>query len=247
MDKSIYVAMTGARAAMQAQTAVSHNLANASSNGFRAVRQSLDSAPVNGPGFATRVNALLQPESWDNSQGSVMATGEALDVALQGEGWIAVQDAGGGEAYTRSGNFHLTPTGLLETAEGHVVLGTGGPVSIPQFASISIADDGQISIVPQGQQGDTVAVVNTIKLVNPPPAELERSADGLFRLRDGSAAPADISVRVVSGALEGSNVNATQSLVDMIALARHYELHVRTMKNAEENDQVSMQLMRMSG
>lgn len=232
---------------MQTQAVIAHNLANSNSTGFRAVRQSLESSPVNGPGFASRYNTVAQPESWDSSSGELMITGGALDIALQGDGWIAVQDASGEEAYTRAGNLHLTPTGVLETAEGHVVLGTAGPITLPAFSSLSIKGDGRISIVPQGQTVDTVAEVNTIKLVNPPREDVVRSADGLFRLKDGGAAEADPTVRILSGHLEGSNVSTTETLVDMIAAARHYELHVRAMSNAEQNDQAVTSLMRMSG
>jgi len=232
---------------MQSQALIAHNLANSNSTGFRAVRQALESAPVNGPGFASRINTVAQPESWDSSHGTMMITGGALDIALQGDGWIAVQDASGEEAYTRAGNLHLTPTGVLETAKGNVVMGTAGPITLPAFSELTIKGDGRISIVPQGQTADTVAEVNTIKLVNPPRDDVVRFDDGLFRLKDGSSADADPTVRILSGHLEGSNVNTTETLVDMIAAARTYELHVRAMSNAEENDQAVTSLMRMSG
>jgi flagellar basal-body rod protein FlgF len=247
MDKSIYVAMTGAKAAMQSQAIIAHNLANATSTGFRAVRQSLETAPVDGAGLPTRFNAVTLPESWDNSLGEYVQTGEILDIAVLGEGWIAVQDAQGQEAYTRAGDLHIAPTGVLETAEGQVVLGTGGPVTLPPFNELVIKGDGRISIVPQGQTPNTIAEINVIKLVNPPAEDLVRYEDGLFRLRSGDIAAVDPTVRVASGQLEGSNVNTTALLVEMIAAARNYELHVRTMQNAEENDQVATRLMRMNG
>ena len=231
---------------MRSQAVIAHNLANASSTGFRAVRQSLESAPIQGPGFASRINALAQPESWDSSKGELLATGQMLDLAIQGDGWIAVQDANGNEAYTRAGNLHLSSTGVLETAEGQVVQGTAGPITIPAFAELTIQGDGRISIVPAGQTPDTVAEVNTIKLVRPAREDMYRTEDGLFRLKNGSDAPVDPTVSILSGHLEGSNVNTTETLVDMIAASRDYELHVRAMSNAEENDQVATRLMRMS-
>lgn len=246
MDKSIYVAMTGARAAMQSQAVVANNLANATSTGFRAVRQSLESAPVTGPGFPSRINSVVKPESWDQSAGEIVATGQELDIAIQGDGWIAVQDSNGEEAYTRAGNLHLSPDGLLETAEGQLVLGSTGPITVPEFASITIKGDGRISVVPAGQTPDTVAEVATIKLVNPDPADVYRGTDGLFRTKDGSAAPVDAGVSVLAGHLEGSNVNTTDALITMIAAARDYEMHVRAMSSAEENDQAATRLMRMS-
>lgn len=247
MDKSIYVAMTGARAAMQTQAVIAHNLANSNSTGFRAVRQSLVSSPVEGVGLPSRVNSVPRPESWDNRSGEYVMTGRTLDIAVLGEGWLAVQDANGEEAYTRAGNLRLTPSGVLETAEGHVVVGSGGPVSLPAFSELTIKGDGRISIVPAGSTPDAIVEVGTLKLVNPPREDMIRFDDGLFRVRGGDPAVADAGVRIASGQLEGSNVNTTETLVEMIAAARHYELHVRAMSNAEQNDQVATQLMRMSG
>lgn len=247
MDKSIYVAMTGARAAMQTQAVIAHNLANSNSTGFRAVRQSLISAPVEGVGLPSRVNSVPRPETWDTRPGEYIMTGRTLDVAVLGDGWLAVQDASGEEAYTRAGNLRLTPSGVLETAEGNVVLGSNGPVSLPAFSELTIKGDGRISIVPAGSTPDQVAEVGTLKLVNPAREDLVRFDDGLFRLKDGSEADVDANVRIASGQLEGSNVNTTETLVDMIAAARHYELHVRAMSNAEQNDQAATQLMRMAG
>ena len=246
MDKSIYVAMTGARAAMQSQAVVANNLANATSTGFRAVRQSIDSAPISGPGFPSRINSVVKPETWDSTAGELVATGQQLDIAIQGEGWIAVQDAAGEEAYTRAGNLHLSPTGLLETAEGQLVLGSGGPITVPEFAEITIQGDGRVSIVPAGQTPDTVTEVATIKLVNPDRADVVRGEDGLFRTKGGEPASVDPGVRVLAGHLEGSNVNTTDALITMIAASRDYEMHVRAMSNAEENDQAVTRLMRMS-
>lgn len=247
MDKMIYVAMTGAREAMRAQSLVTHNLANANTAGFRALQHSLQSAPIGGAGFATRVNALGRADSFDPSQGTLIDTGDELDIAIRGEGWLAVQGPDGEEAYTRAGNLRVTPQGLLETAAGQLVLGNGGPISLPPYQKLTIGEDGQISVVPQGQKPETVAQVDRLKLVNPPAAELEQVAPGLFRTRSGEPAPVDPSVRVASGQLEGSNVNATAALVQMIELSRAYEMQVRAMHTAEENDQTAARLMRLGG
>src|SRR5262245_55579670 len=150
MDRMIYVAMTGAREAMRAQTVVAHNIANASTTGFREIRRSVDSEAVTGPGFGTRINPVSLPDGWNPTSGTSMQTGRDLDIAVQGEGWIAVQAADGSEAYTRAGNLRINTAGLLETAGGQLVKGSGGPVSIPPFEQLYIGNDGQISIVPQG-------------------------------------------------------------------------------------------------
>ncbi|MCL4720950.1 MAG: flagellar basal body rod protein FlgF [Gammaproteobacteria bacterium] len=247
MDKLIYVAMTGAREAMQSQATTSHNLANIGTTGFRALRNSLESAPVPGMGLPTRVNTVRQPETWNAGQGATQHTGRDLDVALQGPGWLTVQDANGEQGYTRNGNLRINASGLLETATGQLVVGNGGPISLPPFETLHIGDDGQISIVPQGQTAESLVQVDRLLLVNPEPGALVRSGDGLFSLRDGSRAPPDPNVRVASGQLESSNVNAAQSLVELIEMARHYEVQIRAMKTADDNAAASASLIRLNG
>lgn len=247
MDKLIYVAMSGAREAMRAQATTSHNLANISTTGFRALRNVLDSAPIPGAGLPTRVNTVRQPELWNQSQGQAQPTGRDLDIAIQGDGWLVVQDADGNDAYTRNGNLRVNANGILETAAGQPVRGNGGPVSLPPYEKLFIGDDGQISIVPQGQTAETLVQVDRLRMVNPPATELVRSGDGLFSLRDGSAAAPDPNVRVSSGQLESSNVNPAEALAEMIEMSRHYEMQVRAMNTADELDAASARLIRLNG
>lgn len=245
MDKMIYVAMNGARETMRAQTVVSHNVANVSTNGFRALQHSLQSAPIPGQGFQSRINAVSGPDGWNTAKGSMINTGRELDVAIQGDGWFAVQTADGGEAYTRAGSLRVNSSRMLETATGHLVLGNGGPISLPPYQSVEVGHDGQISVVPQGQNPDTVAEVDRLKLVNPPVEELTAGGDGLYRLAEEVTAVADPMVRVNKGQLEDSNVNASAALVQMIEISRHYEMQIRAMAAAEENDEAAARLMRM--
>lgn len=244
MDKMIYVAMNGARETLRAQTTVSHNVANVSTTGFRALQHSLESAPIPGPGFPSRVNVVTGPDGWDARVGSMINTGQELDVGIQGEGWLTVQTADGGEAFTRAGSLRINASRMLETATGHLVLGNGGPISVPPYQSIDIGYDGQISIVPQGQTPDTIAQIDRLKLVNPPANELVSGGDGLFRLAEGEAV-ADPTVRLNTGQLEDSNVNPSAALVKMIELSRHYEMQIRAMHTAEENDEAAARLMRL--
>ena len=243
MDRLLYVAMSGARETMQAQTVNTQNLANASTTGFRADLQSFQSLPVNGPGYASRVYGMATDQGIDTSPGSVMGTGRELDVAINGDGWIAVQGPDGNEAYTRAGDLRVDSLGLLRTGAGRPVMGNGAPIAIPPAEKIQIAGDGTISIRPLGQ--NTLAVVDRIKLVNPPSAQLQKGADGLVHLKGGDAAEADASVQLQVGALESSNVNTVEAMVNLIQLARQYETQVKMMANAEENDRASAQLMRM--
>ena len=244
MDKFLYVAMSGAKETLRAQAANSHNLANASTTGFRADLSAFQSRAVTGSGYASRVYATNSTTGWDESVGAQMYTGRDLDIAVQGDGFIAVQGRDGREAYTRAGDLFVDANGQLMTKTGLPVLGDGGPLSVPPNNSLAIAPDGTISIVPQGQGPETTASIGRIKLVNPGNENLDRGEDGLFRMKDGSDAPSDANLRVASGSLEASNVNAAEAMVNMIELARNFELQVKAIKAAEDNGAASSQLLR---
>jgi len=235
MDRMVYVAMTGAKQLMQAQALVANNLANASTKGFRADLARFDAQPVEGPGFPSRVNTVAAGVGFDSTQGTLVQTGSVLDVAIDGPGWLAVQARDGSEAYTRGGSLKVNALGLLTTERGEPVMGDNGPLAVPPYSQIAMAADGTVSIVPQGQGSQTLAQIGRLKLVNPPAAQLEKRTDGLVHLKTGARAPADANVRVVSGAIETSNVNISGALVDMIEYARQFDLTVRMMQTADTN------------
>jgi flagellar basal-body rod protein FlgF len=245
MDRMLYVAMTGAKQTLVAQAANAHNLANVSTSGFRADLAAFRAMPVFGPGQATRVYAMAERPGIDFSAGVVSNTGRELDVAVHGEGWIAVQGRDGREAYTRAGDLRVTPNGQLTTGAGLPVLGNGGPIAIPQYEKLDIGADGTISIRATGQAAAALATVDRIKLVNPPVEELRKGEDGLMRLRDGREADADVRVQLISGSLEGSNVNAVDALVNMLTLQRQFEMQVKMMRTTEETDAAAAQVMRL--
>lgn len=248
MDRVLFIAMSGAKEAMTAQAINTNNLANANTSGFRADFHSVLSQQVIGPGLPSRSYATVQPGVVDFSAGSVISTGRDLDVAINGSGWFAVQAPDGGEAYTRSGNFSVDTLGRLTDRNGNPVLGNAGPISIPPHSKLEIADDGTISILPLGQGGDALAVIDRLKMVDPPKTDMTKGIDGLMRVESaaGAALPADSSIRVFSGSLEGSNVNTVGALVKMIELARQYERNIKVMKTAEENDQAAAKMIQMS-
>jgi len=245
MDRMLYVAMSGAKETLRAQGVNNHNLANASTTGFRADLAAFQSRAVDGSGYASRVYAQSASTGWDHTSGALLTTGRDLDVAVKGDGWIAVQGADGREGYTRAGDLQIDPTGQLTTATGLAVLGDGGPIVVPPYSSIFFARDGSISIVAQGQSAETTSTIGRIKLVKPTDEQVERGEDGLFRMKDGTDAPSDAAVQVSSGVLESSNVNAAQAMVTMIELARHFEMQVKAIRTAEENGAAAAQLMRL--
>jgi flagellar basal-body rod protein FlgF len=245
MDKFLYVAMSGAKETLRAQASNSHNLANASTTGFRADLAAFMTRSIQGPGYDTRAYATTSTLGFNDQSGAIVSTGRDLDVAINGDGWIAVQAPDGSEAYTRAGDLRIDTTGQLRNGAGHAVLGDDGPLIVPPSTSLMIGTDGSISIVPPGQGPETLATVGRIKLVNPQSSQLERGTDGLFRLRDGGLAEPDAAVRVAPGSLESSNVNTAEAMVNMIELARRFDLQVRTMQNAEQNAKVAASLLRV--
>jgi len=245
MDRMLYVAMNGAKQNMLAQTANTNNLANVSTPGFRADYASFRSMPVFGLGHPTRVYAMAERPGIDLNAGGLSSTGNPLDVAVDGEGYIAVQAKDGSEAFTRAGNLRITATGLMINSAGEPVMGDAGPISLPPANKIDIAKDGTISYIPMGQPTDEMQVAGRIKLVNPPASEIYKGNDGLLRLKDGSTAVANANVNLVSGALEMSNVNIAEALVNMIDSAREFELHVKLMKTADEHAEKEMQFVRL--
>ncbi|WP_324780760.1 flagellar basal-body rod protein FlgF [Thiobacillus sedimenti] len=246
MDRLIYTAMTGAKHALEQQATTTHNLANATTTGFRAQIDQFRAVPVQGAILPTRAFVVDSTTGSDFRAGSIQQTGRALDVAVQGEGWIVVQAADGSEAYTRNGSLKLDENGVLQTHDGLNVLGDGGPLSIPPGRNVAIGKDGTISLVPDGSTATGLTSVGRLKLVNPPAADLVRGDDGLFRLKDGQAAEADPKVSVVGGALESSNVNVVEAMVNMISLARQFDMNMKLLQQAENNDSKAGQLLAMN-
>jgi flagellar basal-body rod protein FlgF len=238
MDRMIYLSMTGAKATMQRQDALAHNLANASTPGFRAEMTAFRAVPVLGQGASTRVYALESTPGYNAEPGAVQATGRNLDVALKGHAWLAVQGLDGTEAYTRAGTLDLDAEGLLITKTGLTVLGDGGPITIPANAQVQIAPDGTISAAVGNNKPQSVG---RLKLVTPE-TTLQRGEDGLFRAPEGDLS-ADPNARLQDGALEGSNVSAVETMIAMIAAARQFEQQMKMVGSAQEKEQAAAKLL----
>lgn len=238
--------MNSARQASQAQTAISHNLSNTNTTGFKSHFNTFTSWHVSGPGFNTRVMNQQDADSIDLTSGSLSTTDRELDVAVNGDGFIAVQNKAGGEAYTRAGDFRVDNTGRLTTGGGFAVLGNGGPITIPPAEKLDIGSDGSISIVPVGQSAESLVIVDRIKLVNPDKQNLRKDADGLLQLSGGSLAPVAAEVKLENGVLERSNVNAVGQMIQLITNARQFEASINMMKEAKTLDEASASLLRNS-
>ena len=242
MDRMLYIAMSGAQQAMRSLQATNNNLANVNTTGFRADLDHFRAVAVEGQAPVTRTYSVLESSRSDFSHGGLITTGRDLDVAINGEGFFVVLSPQGDEAYTRAGDLHLDANGFLVNGAGHQVMGNGGPVALPPFDKVDIGKDGTISVRPLGAAAEELVVIDRLRLVQPDLQQLSKGTDGLFRLQEG-AAPLDASIRVVPGALESSNVNAVQALIEMVELSRHYETQVRMMRSADENAEQAQQLL----
>ena len=246
MDRLLYVAMSGAKESLLSQANNSHNLANVNTPGFMQDLNQFRSMPLFGPGYPTRVYSLDERPDIKFDKGPLQTTGNPFDVALKGNGLLAVQAADGTEAYTRRGDLKVDANGILTNGEGLPVIGNNGPIALPPHDMIEIAADGTISILPEGTTPEALAIIDRIKLVEPPLQDLIKGEDGLLRIRDGSEAPAEAGTELVSGALESSNVSVADALVNMIELSRQFELQVNMMKTAQDLDGASVKLMQQA-
>ncbi|WP_312439600.1 flagellar basal-body rod protein FlgF [Janthinobacterium sp.] len=230
MDALIYTAMSGADRALRAQQVHANNLANIETSGFRAnlevsTAQSLQS----GYGYDDRHMTQTQSSAISTRTGTIKETGRELDVAITGNGFLAVQWQNG-EAYTRAGAMELDETGAL-TLNGRPVLGEGGPITLPEHTSLSIGSDGTISIqVPGAAQMQTV---DKLKLVNAETGELTKNEAGLVVARSGADLDADPTVRIRDRHIEGSNVSAVEEMVATMSLNRSFEMQMKVFKASD--------------
>ncbi len=202
--------------------------------------------PLFGDGYPARVYAMSERPATDFTPGTLQETGNELDVAIEGQGWLAVQAPDGSEAYVRTASMKIDALGMLRTGSGLPVLGNAGPIAVPPQQQIEIGQDGTISIRSLGEAPNVVAQVDRVKMVNPDPKSLVKGEDGLIRLKEPATQQADANVRLTSGFLESSNVNAVAEMTSMLALARQFELHVKMMRTAEDNASAVARVMQLS-
>jgi len=247
MDRMVYTALSGLKSQMSAQAAIANNIANASTTGFKADRVAFQQMMLKGGGgLEARAPTSEEVLDADRRSGAIQQTGRNLDIAMTGTAWIAVQATDGTEAYTRRGDLRITETGVLETGDGFPVMGSGGPITVPPAQRVMIADDGTLSIQPIGAEpGAAAQVIDRIRVASPAGTDTVKGLDNLLHVRGGGVLPDDLDARISVGALEGSNVNLTQALVDMIENQRSYEVQANLLKEAKTLDEAGASLMRL--
>lgn len=243
MDRALYLAMTGGTQVMSAQAIHANNLANVSTTGFRADFEQARSMQINGDYYPSRVFAMTENPGTRFDQGALQQTGRDMDIAIQDKGFIAALDSTGQEVYTRAGDLQLTVAGQLITGTGLPVVGIEGPIFLPPVDSLEISEDGTISIIPQGGDGTQVTALNRIKLVSADPEELTKSEDGLIRTKNGQPLEQDNTIQVLSGFIEGSNVNAVEEMTKIMELARRFEMNIKIMDTVRNNETASAKIL----
>jgi flagellar basal-body rod protein FlgF len=243
MDRVLFVIANAGKQLMHAQALNTHNLANASTVGFQQDLANFRAQLISGPGYASRAYATAESAGLSFDKGEIQSTGRPLDVAVSGDGLIVVQAADGSEAFTRAGNLKVNINGQLLTGADHPVLGENGPIVIPEYEHLEIGADGTISVRPIGQQPGTLAEVGRIRLVSADHRNLEKGSDGLIRTKDQTVAQPAADAQLISGALESSNVNAVEAMVNMISLARQFEVSVKIMETAQTMDEQGARIL----
>jgi flagellar basal-body rod protein FlgF len=239
MDKLIFTAVSGAERLMRSQQVHANNLANLDTAGFRASMEVATQEQLGGFGYDDRHMSTMQADMISTRAGAVRETGRPLDVAIGGQGYLAVQ-YGDGEAYTRSGEIDIGSDGAL-SVHGHPLMGEGGPIVLPQHTAVEIGTDGTISVLTEG--ATQMQVVDKLRLVNATGAELTKNEAGLIVSRDGGNLPTDPNVKVRPRALEGSNVSAVEEMVATMSLNRSFEVQMRLFKASDSMNETGNKLI----
>ncbi|OCG61159.1 flagellar basal body rod protein FlgF [Gilliamella sp. Nev3-1] len=251
MDRVIYTAMSAASQTLNRQSITTNNLANVSTTGFRAQLTTMKAVPIVGNDTPTRTMVVATTPTFDSTMGAFNYTGRNLDVALAEDNWLAVQLADGSEAYTRNGAIEIDENGTLNI-QGYPLLGDSGVLTVPQKSQVSISSDGTLSALGAGDKPTTIAQVGKIKKVHIEPYQIVRGDNGFFQLTEqarnenGMVMPDNPQAKLMSGVLEGSNVNPVTAMVDLISHARQFEMQMKEITTADENAQKANQILSLT-
>ena len=249
---ALQVARTGLEAQDARMRVIANNLANVGTTGFKrdranfatltyqdvrvaGARSSGETAYATGLNLGTGVS--VQSTSQIMTQGAISTTGNAFDLALDGDGYFEIQMPGGQLGYTRAGNFTLSSEGQLVTQQGYPVQPS---IQVPEGAqAISVSPDGIVSAVLPGQSDAAeLGQITVASFANP--AGLRAIGDN-FLTETGASGPAQVAAagengrgNIRQGMLEASNVNVVEELVDMIEAQRAYEINSKMVSAVDE-------------
>lgn len=241
IDKAAYVGMNGAQGSMRRLQILTNNLANVNTTGFRGDMEVTKPYNLVDNGMQTRIYSTVDSTYTDFSRGPILNTMRSLDVAMTDKGFITVQSKSGEQAYTRAGSLQITKDGFLTTNTGELVLGNNGPINIPQAQHVDIADDGTVSALLVNETD--VTILDRILLTSPDEKQLQKQGNGLFVMNDGTQVKRDPNLTLMTGALEGSNVNPIEAMAQLIDLTRNYEMHTSVLKHVVDNATMANQLL----
>jgi flagellar basal-body rod protein FlgF len=252
MDKLAYTALSAMQSQSVVRAAITNELANVSTIGFKKSFQIASSAvKIDGPGHESRYQPGLQINDVINlSPGTPMSTGRPLDVAMNDQTVLALQSAEGDIAFTRRGDLKVSPTGVLENAEGELVMGEGGPITVPVGNLITVSPDGTVfAQLPTDPEAAAIAI-GQLMLRDASQTELVRRTDGLFEPREAALKGQDFPtgpkpVSVSPGMLEGSNVNPVATMVKMLDFSRQFEMQLKLVKETQSIDEAGSTMMRI--
>ena len=249
MDRLIYTAVSGMNNSLNRERVIASNMANAQTIGFRAEVLNATPMTLEGPQLEVRALSSTEVKGAIMKEGSLNRTGRDLDVAMQGDALLAVQGLDGAESYTRRGDLSVSVTGVLENGEGLPVLGENGPITVPPGNTISIAPDGGVLASDPATPGQPPVRIERLKLVSPAGTTIEKNLAGQFRPPavngQPGVLPVDANARVIPGALEQSNVNPSEVLVEMISAQRLFDLRTKLVETARQLDESGARLMRL--
>lgn len=246
MDRLIYTAVSGMNASLNRERVIASNMANAQTIGFKAEILQATPMTLEGPQLNVRAMTSTEVSGASMKDGEVAQTGNPLDIALQGDAMLAVQAPDGQESYTRRGDLSVTVTGVLQNGEGLPVIGNNGPITVPPGSKVTIAPDGNVLLTDPNARDLPPQAIDRLKLVSTTGTQIAKDLAGQFRVKGGGVLPVDENARVIPGALEHSNVNASEVLVEMISAQRLFDMRTKLVQTASQLDEAGARLMRLN-
>ncbi len=236
-SNSLYTGMAGLQSITARMEAVASNLANAQTPGYAAVQAMTEAASYQGSNAPAGADAVALTPGPNLTQGPLNHTGDPMNVGLSGDSWLEVQTSSG-NALTRDGTLQISADGILTDSSGNPVLSTGGqPISLPSLAKMEIGADGTISGVPASNPSAPAQSFGQINLVATPSGTLTPLSGSLYSPPAGVSLAQSTNGALHQGYLNDSNVDPTQSMIEMIDDSRSYQLQTDLMKNQSSASQ----------